>query len=339
MHKIQLKSILNCLLIGLLLTLSACSTVRRDGPPNYNVDVSRIPDASPKVEPLSKYGNLASYRVFGKQYHVMKSSKDYEEQGIASWYGTKFHAQRTSNGERYNMLAMTAAHKSLPLPTYVQVTNLKNGRKVIVRVNDRGPFEGNRVIDLSYVAAKKLGMLGHGTAYVDVKAIDPMKYDRNSFDHPTTAHDFYLTENNVQVPAQATAQEIAPPHFATQQQLPKHIVKSTHLAKLHKMPKHFVKHQPVTVLHYAKVKPALHNSSVYLQVGAFKNKVLAEKQKRRLDAMFSSPVNITRLADKQKLYRVQIGPLKDVAAAKQITQRLKSVGLSSKQMIQANEEV
>ena len=162
----------------LLLILTSCATHRKDGPPNFYVDESKIPNAEPKDEPLSKSGNMNSYNVFGKRYYVMKSSRNYEEKGIASWYGTQFHRHHTSSGERYNMLAMTAAHKTLPLPTYVQVTNLKNGKQVIVKVNDRGPFEANRIIDLSYVAAKKLGMLGHGTAYVDVKAIDPDTFNR-----------------------------------------------------------------------------------------------------------------------------------------------------------------
>src|SRR3990167_10024829 len=162
------------------LLLSSCTHVaRQDGPPNFYVDETKIPNAVPKAEPLAKYGNMQSYRVFGKRYFTLKSNRNYDEIGTASWYGTKFHAQRTSSGARYNMLAMTAAHKSLPLPTYVQVTNLTNGKKIIVKVNDRGPFEGNRIIDLSYVAAKKLGMLGHGTALVRVKSIDPLKYGRH----------------------------------------------------------------------------------------------------------------------------------------------------------------
>lgn len=169
------------LLIILLLIalLSACSTTTKpvkDGPPPFDVDVSKIPDAVPRKEPLSRIGNKPRYTVFGRCYAVMPSSKNFVEYGIASWYGTKFHARRTSNGERYNMLAMTAAHKFLPLPTYVQVTNLSNCRRVIVKVNDRGPFEANRIIDLSYVAAKKLGILGRGTAYVEVRAIDPERY-------------------------------------------------------------------------------------------------------------------------------------------------------------------
>jgi rare lipoprotein A len=103
----------------------------------------------------------------------MDSSRGYRKRGIASWYGSKFHGRHTSNGEVYDMYAMTAAHKELPIPTYVEVTNLENGRRVVVRVNDRGPFHENRVIDLSYAAAARIGMLAKGTAMVEVRAIDP----------------------------------------------------------------------------------------------------------------------------------------------------------------------
>jgi len=165
------------LVLIILLFLTACAHVtKQDGPPNFYVDASKVPDAVPKVEPLSKFGNQNPYYVFGKPYHVLKSSKFYDAVGVASWYGTKFNSRHTSSGERYNMLTMTAAHKSLPLPTYALVTNLRNHRKVIVKVNDRGPFEAHRLIDLSYVAAKKLGMLGRGTTLVRVQAIDPVAY-------------------------------------------------------------------------------------------------------------------------------------------------------------------
>ena len=132
-----------------------------------------VPDAVPKVEPLSRYGNPPYYEVFGKRYYVLSSSVDYLERGVASWYGPGFHEVRTSSGETYDMYAMTAAHKTLPLPAYVRVTNLENGRSVVVRVNDRGPFVGNRVIDLSYTAAARLDMLRNGTAMVEVRGIDP----------------------------------------------------------------------------------------------------------------------------------------------------------------------
>ena len=142
-----------------------------DAPPNPR-DVSGIPNAVPRNEPLSRYGNPASYVVYGKRYHTLSSSKGYKEQGMASWYGTKFHGKRTSSGEPYDLYGMTAAHKTLPLPTYVEVTNLGNDRSVIVKVNDRGPFHGDRLIDLSYAAAVKLKIVGNGTERVEVRAID-----------------------------------------------------------------------------------------------------------------------------------------------------------------------
>lgn len=150
-------------------------TVDPDGPGSIPVG-NDTADAKPKVEPRSRYGNPKSYVVFGKRYHTMDSSKDYVERGIASWYGKKFHGRRTSSGEPYNMYAMTAAHKSLPLPTYVQVKNLKNGKTAVLRVNDRGPFHGNRIIDLSYAAAVKLGIARNGTGFVEVRALDPRSF-------------------------------------------------------------------------------------------------------------------------------------------------------------------
>jgi rare lipoprotein A len=132
-----------------------------------------IPDAVPRIEARSRYGNPPFYDVFGKRYYVLSSSVGYWERGVASWYGPGFHKERTSTGEPYDMYGMTAAHKTLPLPAYVRVTNLQNGRSIVVRVNDRGPFVGNRIIDLSYTAAAKLDMLRNGTALVEVRTIDP----------------------------------------------------------------------------------------------------------------------------------------------------------------------
>ncbi|GMQ76372.1 MAG: septal ring lytic transglycosylase RlpA family protein [Gammaproteobacteria bacterium] len=156
------------------IVLSACGRAPTvDGPPPGSIDVASIPDAVPRVEPRSRYGNPASYTVYGKRYYTLKASTGYRERGIASWYGIKFHGRRTSSGEPYDMYAMTAAHKTLPLPTYVRVTNLENRRSVVLRVNDRGPFNSNRIIDLSYTAASKLGILSKGTGFVEVVALDP----------------------------------------------------------------------------------------------------------------------------------------------------------------------
>ena len=165
--------------IFIALFLSSCAT--RDGAPkNFNKSADQIPDAIPANEPLSRYGNMPSYTVNGKTYNVMKTSAGFVQKGDASWYGTKFHGRKTSSGEPYNMYAMTAAHKNLPLPTYVEVKHLKNGRKVIVKVNDRGPFHPGRIIDLSYAAAHKLGITGTGTGPVEIRAINTSALDLNT---------------------------------------------------------------------------------------------------------------------------------------------------------------
>jgi rare lipoprotein A len=130
-------------------------------------------DAVPRSEPRSRKGNPPFYKVFGKRYYVLSSSAGYRERGVASWYGPGFHKVRTANGEFYDMYGMSAAHRTLPLPAWVRVTNLQNGSSAVVRVNDRGPFVGNRIIDLSYTAAAKLGMLRNGTAMVEIRAVEP----------------------------------------------------------------------------------------------------------------------------------------------------------------------
>jgi rare lipoprotein A len=173
-------------------SLSACSIATRRPPPQplphpemqpvppptartpgAKIDIDSIPDAVPKDEPRSRRGNPPFYSVLGKRYVVLDSADGYLERGVASWYGPTFHGESTSMGESYDMYAMTAAHKTLPLPAYARVTNLSNGKSVVVRINDRGPFAKNRIIDLSYTAAAKLDMLHHGTALVEVRTLRP----------------------------------------------------------------------------------------------------------------------------------------------------------------------
>jgi len=149
-------------LLAASLLLPACVSTRWEQPA----------PAVTKSTGSTQRGNPPFYEVFGRRYHVMKTSYGYRQQGVASWYGRKFHGRATSSGELYDMNAMTAAHKTLPLPTRVRVTNLANGRAVIVRVNDRGPFVDNRIIDLSYAAAKQLDMVRSGTALVEIEAVD-----------------------------------------------------------------------------------------------------------------------------------------------------------------------
>lgn len=168
----------------LLLVACGGGGIKGDGPPASGS--ARIPDlpgdAVPRPEARSRYGNGPVYEVLGKRYTVMPSSSGYQERGVASWYGNKFHGNLTSNREIYDMYQMTAAHKTLPLPTYVRVRNLRNNRSIIVRVNDRGPFVHNRIIDLSYAAAIRLDMIRAGTGLVEVTAIN---FDEPGGDRPT----------------------------------------------------------------------------------------------------------------------------------------------------------
>lgn len=149
----------------------------QDKAPDQAFDASQIKELTPVYEPPSAKGNRSPYTVWGKQYEVLPSGVGYKTQGIASWYGKKFHGYATANGEVYDMYQLSAAHKSLPLPSYVLVTNLENQRQVLVRVNDRGPFHEDRVIDLSYAAAMRLGMLKNGTAKVKLETIDPITWN------------------------------------------------------------------------------------------------------------------------------------------------------------------
>lgn len=204
----------------LLLLLAACSSTPPkqggnnagrynqpyDAAPTQPQDISALKEPTVKAEPRSRYGNPSSYTVLGKTYRVLNSAKGYDRTGYASWYGTKFQGFRTSSGETYDMYKFTAANKVLPLPTYVRVTNLDNGRSLIVRVNDRGPFHPGRIIDLSWAAAKRLGVLAKGTAHVRVQSLTPQQPVANTPSKTTTtangatpapsanatAHDLYL---------------------------------------------------------------------------------------------------------------------------------------------------
>lgn len=148
----------------------------KDTHPDSPPDVSQVPDAEPVPEPPARYGNKSPYTVLGETYVLLPTARGYRQTGTASWYGKKFHGLRTSSGERYDMYKMSAAHRTLPLPSYVRVTNVANNRSVIVKVNDRGPFHSDRIMDLSYAAAARLDMLKAGTAHVRLEAIDPAEY-------------------------------------------------------------------------------------------------------------------------------------------------------------------
>ena len=169
-------------LCSLMILVSACTTSnsryqqKHDSTPTRLPSASELNNATPRAEIQSRGGNK-NYQVFGKHYQVLKTAKNFSQSGTASWYGRKFHGHLTSNGEIYDMYAMSAAHKNLPLPSYLKVVNNSNGRSVIVRVNDRGPFHQSRIIDLSYSAAYKLDMLKTGTANVTITAVTDFTVD------------------------------------------------------------------------------------------------------------------------------------------------------------------
>jgi rare lipoprotein A len=145
-----------------------------------DAELLALPDAVPRDEPRAALGNPAFYEVYGQRYKVLQSAGGFVERGVASWYGPDFHGIATSTGEPYDMYSMTAAHKTLPLPAYVRVTNLRNGRSIVVRVNDRGPFKANRIIDLSYAAALKLDMVREGTTLVEIESRSPLGTEFNA---------------------------------------------------------------------------------------------------------------------------------------------------------------
>lgn len=254
-----------------------------DGPPPRDVDVSNLPDAVPKVELIRKAGNKSPYTVFGKTYQVLPSNQGYRERGVASWYGNKFHGRKTSNGETYDMYAMTAAHKSLSIPSYVKVTNLDNGRTVIVRVNDRGPFHGGRIIDLSYAAAKKLDYSAKGVANVEVVAIDPRTYQgKSSFQKQQNSQ----KQNGYQ--KKSVQRNVETPRALEQNTVVAASAIPANPSKTNQLP-----------------------SNTYLQVGAFNSKVAAANLSSRVQGLSSYPVVVRHQEQPQKLFKVLIGPVKN----------------------------
>ena len=292
----------------LSLTLISCSSVstidtEQDSAPTDQIDVDAIPDAVPRATQPSRYGNPSSYVVFGKRYHVMPSGKGYKERGIASWYGKKFHGRRTSSGDPYDMHGMTAAHKTLPLPTYVRVTNLKNKRQVILKVNDRGPFHDNRIIDLSHTAAVKLGIKPTGTGWVEVEAL----YPQSGFK-----------------PAAKPMQEIKPEAESV-------VV----VAAKNTAPAKIFKSKP----QYALPPTLQGKANLFLQAGAFKdsknaNRLLDDLTKKLSSADIKDKVNIfdTKISG-QSISRVRIGPIATVEDAEKISAALVKYGFQKPTII------
>lgn len=291
-----------------VIALSGCgTTAKRDSPPPQRgggyylddgpgasppADLERIPDAVPRVEPLHR-GASRPYTVMGRSYTPMTSLAPYRARGVATWYGRRYHGKQTSSGENYDMYAMTAAHTTLPIPSYARVTNPANGRSVVVRINDRGPFLGERLIDLSYVAAHRLGVVTAGSAVVDVESIIPGR------------------------PAPAAAQLTPPPPAAPAIDHPEPAVAA--LAP-----------ESAPTAHEIPAASVAASAGIYLQFGAFGSKENAEIQVGRLQSQASWLSRMLHVYAKDGLYRVHAGPYANQTEARQAADRLdEALGIKS----------
>jgi len=306
------KKVLNNLLLAIVvLTLASCSFSKRqsggyyqdDGPGKRRVDISKIPNATPRNEAISRAASRP-YKIRGKRYVPLQTAKGFRQEGFASWYGKKYHGRKTSNGEVYDMYAMTAAHTTLPIPSYVRVTNINNQRSVIVRVNDRGPFIDNRIIDLSYVAAKKLGIVSSGTGRVLVEALSPSNFNSNTVS--STSSTATLTSRPYVDQRGGGALKQAPSPVATYQSRPKETL---------------VLPEPVQQSQIIPQPSLSTPSSKWLQTGAFSVLANAESLKARLykDGFDSQIVRAGAL------YKVVLGPL-NTSNTEEVQQRLQNFG-------------
>jgi rare lipoprotein A len=278
--------------------LSACASNTPSRPPQRAGD-SAVSPSLPGEEPRSARGNPPFYDVLGKRYHVLQTSSGYHQRGVASWYGRDFHGLSTSSGEPYDMFAMTAAHTTLPIPTWVEVTNLTNGKRVVVRVNDRGPFVANRLIDLSYAAATALDMVREGTTRVEVRAISSPR----AAPAVTTAA---VAPAPAPVPAPTPA---IPPTMGA-------------------LPAPSALPLPPSA---AEVAPA---QSMFVQVGAFSDRANAARLVERLRADgFGNPVVVTDASGRRMLHRVRLGPIRDSLEFDQLSARLRNAGVGDARLV------
>lgn len=266
-----------------------------DGPgDNPPANLNRIADAEPRIEPLARAANNP-YTVFGRQYVPYRTLTPYRKRGIGSWYGRKFHGQRTSSGERYDMYAMSAAHTTLPIPSYARVTNLANGRSVIVRINDRGPFHSGRIIDLSYTAAFKLGYVGAGSASVEVESITPQEMP--------------LLAAQRREAQQAVSAAAAPPLADTRPTAPVMVAAAGPLPA-----------EPVAAAQTIPVDAEA--GGIYLQLGAFSARDNAENFRVRIYQQLAWLNDAIRVFARDGMYRLHLGPYRDRGEAASMAERI-----------------
>ena len=313
----------NALLIASL--LAACGTAPKrggyyedDGPgtsPPANLD--RMVDADPAIEPLNRAANNP-YSVFGRQYVPFRSLQPYRERGIGSWYGRKFHGQRTSSGERYDMYAMTAAHPILPIPSYARVTNLRNGRSVVVRINDRGPFYSGRIIDLSYAAAYKLGYVGAGSAPVEVEAILPDEIRAMAARRRAPAVEAARADDSAAPSPSPGSPFVSPPVAAAAAAAP------SAAAAVSAPP---IATPDSTAASAPAAEPAIpiatEPGGIYLQLGAFSARENAESLRVKIYEQLAWLNQAIKILHEGGLYRLHLGPYGDRSEAVGVANRIR----------------
>lgn len=295
----------------------------KDRAPLVKLNPDEIIDAVPEPVTLARYGNHTPYDVLGKRYYLLPTAKGYAESGIGSWYGEKFQGQPTSTMEPYDLYAMTAAHKSLPLPTYVRVTNLENNRSVIVKVNDRGPFVDDRVIDLSYAAATKLGYAEKGTARVKVEAI--------TFDDVPM-----ITRGETRKPINKTpASTLAVRPAVTTAQAKNELLlansEPTAAGSITAAPASSAATLTSAVTHHAPLQVAMADKQIFLQAGAFSDQQAANNLQTRLTQVVSAPVKVAK--NDNTHFRVHVGPFSDESAARQALAQIRDSQLANPLLI------
>lgn len=292
-----------------------------DGPgDNPPPNLLQTPDAEPRIEPVAK-STSRSYSVFGKTYTPINDERPFRQRGIGSWYGKKFHGQRTASGERYDMYKMTAAHPTLPIPSYARVTSIDSGKSVIVRINDRGPFHATRITDLSYTAALKLGLLGKGSHEVEVERILPDEIARMQR-QPRATPPTPATPVTIPVTATVeTASVSAPPPAETGS-----AVAGTAMADaLYAVSAPLASPSPQTV-------PA--NSGIWLQLGAYSEAGNAESMRMKLASNWQAPWPALQVVQTGKLYRLYSGPFDSRAQAQDVAVRMQNDGLAKALVVQ-----
>lgn len=301
-----------------------------DGPGDKTPDnLLATPDADPRVEPYSRSGNKP-YVVFGKSYVPVLDNRPFRQRGVGSWYGKKFHGQKTSSGEIYDMYKMTAAHPTLPIPSYVRVTNLANGNQVIVRVNDRGPFHSGRIIDLSYTAALKLGYIGRGSAELEVERLLPEDIARLQAGRTTVASASAAPVAETTVTQAVPIANVEVKEIQESRQL---AVQEGAASKPVVMPAAY----PVTASNASAVMPpaaVLPGAGFYLQLGAYAQAANAEAARERLRQTWGNTLTAIEIVATNGLYRLYGGPFASRADAADAAQKMQDGGAGKPLVVQ-----